>query len=495
MKKIVRVTGIALIVAIAVVSVVNAEVGSIPGGGWWSGEMIQNIGTSDATVVLTAYDAASSSTYEASATIAPNAAKNFIPPDIPGMPEGFQGSAVVSSDQPIKAIVNVTNRLAAGGSLGISGGEAAAQYQGVDGSAVADTLYFPMAKNDRYGKTTSFYIQNAGSASATATCVFKMDDGGVYTYTTPSIGSNQMVIVTPGDAGVPTTQAGRANIGSLTVSSAQPLAGVVMEYGTAESPATLLQSTRGFTSGDFDTKAYAPTVKQARYHRFTGIQVQNVEVAATVNVTLTLVGSRGACAGQTYVRTYANLGPGESHTFNQIAGQDGEMIDNCAASATIEGTGNIVAVVSESYLSAEVPPGEHQASTTYSAFPGQSVSASVSVPMYKENRYDKYTGLMIQNVSDVDATNVVIAFIGSAGDAAGNTYTSLPQTILAGASIELSRVSEKTGFWDGTAGLDDSTFGVKITADQDVVAIANEAVFPTAALLQDKNNYEGFNLQ
>lgn len=492
MKKIVRVTGVALIVAIAVVSVVSAEVGSIPGGGWWSGEMVQNVGTEQANVIITAYDGGSDYA-TVSTQLDPSEAKNFTPGDFIGMPDGFQGGAVVQSDQPIKAIVNVTNRLA--GDFGISGGEAAAQYQGIDGSAVADTLYFPMAKNDRFDKTTSFYIQNAGSAAATATCVFKMDDGGVYTYTTPSIAVNKMVIVNPGDAGVPTTQTGRANIGSLTVSSAQPLAGVVMEYKTAESPATLLQATRGFTANDFDTKLYAPTVKQARYNRFTGIQVQNVEVAATVNVTLTLVGSRGACDGQTYVRTYTGLGPGESHTFNQIAGQDGEMIDNCAASATIEGTGNIVAVVSESYLSGEIPIGKHQASTTYSAFPGKSVSAAVSVPMYKENRYDKYTGLMIQNVSDVDATNVVIAFIGSAGAAAGSTYTSLPQTIPAGASIELSKISEKTDFWDGTAAPSNSTFGVKVTADQDVVAIANEAVFQTATLLQDKNNYEGFNLQ
>jgi hypothetical protein len=115
--------------------------------------------------------------------------------------------------------------------------------------------------------------------------------------------------------------------------------------------------------------------------------------------------------------------------------------------------------------------------------------------MYKENRYDKYTGLTVQNVGSAEATNVVVTFMGSAGDAAGNTYTSASQTIPVGGSIELSRVSEKSGFWSGTAAPDGSVFGVKITADQNVVAIANEAVFPTSTLVQDKNNYEGFNLQ
>ncbi len=494
MKKLVRIVGAALIVALAAVGVVGAQsISSIPGSGWWSGEMVQNVGTDTAHVVVTAYGAGSEYA-TVSTDIDVDGAKNFTPNDFTGMADGFQGGAVVQSDQPIKAIVNVTNREA--GDFGVAGGEAAAQYQGIDGTAVATTLYFPMAKNDRYNKTTSFYIQNAGDAAATATCVFKMDDGGTYNYTTPSITVNEMVIVTPADAGVPSDGAGRNNIGSLTVSSVQTLAGVVMEYVTGESPATLLQSTRSFTAQDFDTKLYAPTAKQDRYGRFTGIQVQNVG-ASPVTVTVTLIGSRGGtdCVGQTFVKAYADLGPGESHTFNQIAGQDGAMVDNCAASATIEATGDVVAVVSESFTSAEVAGGTKQASTTYSAFADGAASTTVSVPMYKENRFDKYTGLMIQNVGSVEATNVIVTFVGSAGSAAGNTYTSLAQTIAAGGSIELSRVSEKTGFWDGTAAPSSSTFGVKITADQNTVAIANEAVFPGAALSQDKNNYEGFNLQ
>lgn len=490
MKKLIRVIGVVLVVSMTIVSVVSAN--GVPGSGWWSGEMVQNVGDETAHVVVTAYgDGEEHATV--STDIEPDGANNFTPNDFSGMGEGFQGAAVVQSDMPIKAVVNVTNREA--GDFGVVGGEAAAQYQGIDGSAVADTLYFPMAKNDRFDKTTAFYIQNAGSSADTAVCVFKMDDGGVYTYTTPSISSREMVLVTPSDAEVPSANTNRGNIGSLTVSSAQPLAGVVMEYKTNESPATLLQATRGFTSQDFDTKRYAPTIKQDRYGRFTGIQVQNVEVASSINVTITLVGSRGACDGQEYVRTYTDLGPGESHTFNQIAGQDGEMVDNCAASATIESTGNIVAVVSESFTSDRVNSGTKQASTTYSTFSDAAATQNVSVPMYKENRYSKYTGLMVQNVGSEEATNVVITFVGSAGGAAGNTYETSSQTIPPGGSIELSRVSEDTGLWSGTGAPSNSTFGVKIVADQNVVAIANEAVYPGATLSQDKNNYEGFNLE
>ncbi len=91
-----------------------------------------------------------------------------------------------------------------------------------------------------------------------------------------------------------------------------------------------------------------------------------------------------------------------------------------------------MAVVSESYVAGKIPAGQNQASTTYSAFSQALTTTKVGVPMYKENRFSKYTGLMIQNVSSTPATNVVVTLIGSAGAAAGNTYTTKPMTIAAG---------------------------------------------------------------
>src|SRR4030067_3792475 len=41
----------------------------LPGGGWWTGSRIQNVGTSTATVDMTAYHSASSSTYPATKPI------------------------------------------------------------------------------------------------------------------------------------------------------------------------------------------------------------------------------------------------------------------------------------------------------------------------------------------------------------------------------------------------------------------------------------------
>lgn len=469
---------------------------AIPGGGWWSGEQVQNVGSVSGDITVTAYDSASSSTYSSTKTIAAGASATFLPADFSGMPSGFIGSAIVSASVPIQAITNVTNRLA--GSYGVSGGLAAGQYQGM--TAGDTTLYFPLAKNNLYNKTTTFYIQNAGSSAATALATFHFG-GSPYTFTTPSIAPGAMVAVVPADAGAPSGTSGN---GSLVVTSSQPMAGVVMEAKTSENPATLLQATRGFTTADAGTVAYAPIIKNNLYGRFTGLQVQNVS-GGPVNITVAYTTS---CGGGPYSDSATGVASLSSATFVHLTGQT-NLPDGCLASATVTGTGNIVAIVSESYTAAflSANPGRSQESTTYSAFPNAAKTAKLSAPLFKENAYGKGTGLQVMNVGSSTATNVVLAFTGPTG-----TYTSMPQTITAGNSLTFVDVRNKApSFWNGTAmtpaalgGCPANTtgcgtngvFGVVVTADQPIVAIANESTYPFGAPLisQDKSNYECFNL-
>ena len=233
-----------------ITSIASAQ-GELSGGNWWSGEQVQNVGDSQATVSITAYDNASSETYTEDKLVDPGEAYTFTPFfEFLTMPDGFQGSAVVSSDQPIKAIVNVTNLKV--GDFGETGGKGAVQYQGVDGSAVDATLFFPLAKGDYYNATTTFYVQNAGTTAATADAVFTMRTGATYNFTTPSIGPNQMAVFSIYDTTYtpPGASGDDGRVGSLKVTSTQPLAGVQLEHATTENPATYVQGTRGFTPSD-----------------------------------------------------------------------------------------------------------------------------------------------------------------------------------------------------------------------------------------------------
>jgi hypothetical protein len=466
-----------------VTSAVAAQ--GIPGSGWWSGEQVQNVGSLSANLVVTAYDQASAS-YSYSTSVATGASTTVLPNNFSGMPNGFIGSAVVSSDQPIKAIVNVTNQLA--GSFGVSGGKAAAQYQGTE--AAATTLYFPLAKNNRFGKTTAFYLQNAGSSAATAQVTFKMDDGGVYNYTTPSIGANRMVLVSPANAGVPSTNTNRANIGSMTVTSAQPMAGTVFEYTVGEAIATVLNGTRGFTSSDFATKAYAPVVKNNRFGRFTGIQVQNVG-GSPITVTIDYKATSSNCAGLTAQDVRTNVAPGASTTVVQQAGTSNFQA-NCTGAATINGSGNFVAIVNEQNVT-----GAPTAGITYSAMPNSTVTTKVSLPLFKDQRFGFSSGLQIQNVGGSTATNVVATFVCKGNNSANTPFTAIsnPRTIAAGSAYLFYKPSGMPAgtFTGGNPfSLSGANCGVTVTSDQPIVAIVNET--PDTAGALDDNNYEGFNL-
>lgn len=481
-----------LVISLLVTMMALAQ-SNLPGGGWWSGQQVQNVGNDAATIMITAYDKGSSATYDTQDTVAAGASKVFMPGDFSGMPDGFQGSAVVSSDQPIRAVVNVTNRLAAGDTLGITGGKAAAQYQGIDGTAVANTLYFPMAKAGHYDKTSTFYIQNAGDSAISPVATFKMRSGATHTVNLPSISPNQMAVFSLFDAATfDDNQAANSSgrVGGMSITAGGPMAGVVMEHYTSESPATILQGTRGFTSVDFDTKAYAPGIKHNRYGRFTGIQVQNVS-GGTINVTVTYKGSAGACNGNTYTDSVTGLADGESHTFVQWEGKT-NLIPNCAASATIVGTGNIVAIVTESYRFDSVPV-SGQMMVMSSAIPDVAATAKLSAPTFKDDRYSKRTGLKIMNVGLAQATNIVATFNCTGG--ATFTAVSNPQTVAPGASVQFYTPSDDPGMFGANSfSSNNVTCGVVVTADQPIVALANESVIPGGTLEQDTNNYEGFNL-
>ena len=165
MKRLLRPTSIAAVIGAFLIATVVTASGGPPGGGFYSGQTIQNVGSSPATISVTVYNStdggvAGTHTYPG---IQPGSSVTFFASDVVAA-ASLIGSAVVSADQPIKAIVNVTNRQ--NGAIGVAGGTAAAQYGGVESPGT--TISFPLAKAQFGPKTTAFYIQNAGSADATS---------------------------------------------------------------------------------------------------------------------------------------------------------------------------------------------------------------------------------------------------------------------------------------------------------------------------------------
>jgi hypothetical protein len=505
-----------------------ALIATLPGGGWWFGAQVQNVGTGTAAVTFTTYDYATA-IYRRSDNIGQGGSMNYSPTSF-ALPGNFQGSSIASSTKDIRAIVNLTNRSITGYGDPNSTSPAAGQYQGM--ISTGTTLRFPLVKNEQGSpnapranqeKTTTIIIQNVGTAQTTvyATFVFpNLPDPNFY-YNT-SINPGRIAVFDPINARNnsnqhPPTGDTTDALGSLTVTASQNLAGIALEHYTLEDHATVLQATRGLTDDDRDTILYAPINKNYRYDRFTGLTVQN---AGSGSITITVIyyfDQDAYCpqSGQVTVTT-SNVASGVSVTFPSSAFPAG-----CFASARITASGGsdpkIVAIINESFTGAYLAthPDHAQEMTSYNAIPNKYASKNLSAPLFKENSYSKGTGLTVQNVGGSTA-HVVATFKNNNSQIfVTNTMNIDPNKAIVLQDMRLLQGNPNPPSWwhgwNGTAmtssalGCAEGTsngcgangvFSVILTSDQNIVGIANESTYPflTPLINQDKSNYEAFSL-
>jgi hypothetical protein len=96
-------------------------------------------------------------------------------------------------------------------------------------------------------------------------------------------------------------------------------------------------------------------------------------------------------------------------------------------------------------------------------------------------------------VGNVSATNIVATFKCVGG--ATFTAISLPQSAQSGGAVQFYTPSDDPIFTGSNPFSSNNVVcGATITADQPIVAIANESPIPGGSFEQDNNNYEGFNL-
>lgn len=484
MSKKLGLVGLVIVVLLIGASLVAAQ-SNLPGSGWKSGQQIQNVGSSNATIVFDAYSTdgnATNCSIPGSGPVAPGASVTFLTDIHCPVPAGFIGSAVVSADQPIAAIVNVNNR-------GTS--SAAGQYRGTDGSDVSTSIAFPLVKNAYSGRTTTFYVQNASASANNITATFRVG-ATTYTLNKPNVPGNAMVVISPADA-TPPVPAGA--VGSLTVTGTQPLAGTSLEHEASAAVAQNLQASKAFTPSDYDTTAYCPLVRNGHTanNQTTGIQVQNVSGSAQkVKVDYAYQVGGGAAQAKS-VESPNALAPNESFTFfggDPLLG----LPANAVGSATVSGLGGgDVAVVVNDRGFASVNPNRV---TTYTCFAKSSTTGEIVLPLYKEYNGGNTTGIQVQNVGAAPAV-ATITYTPSVGTpvvlATANPIPVGSSFTFFGVSGAQAGVTVVSG---SAAALSNTVGGVKVSSAQPIVAIANESSIagPTSAPSgQDTKNYEGFN--
>jgi len=485
------------VVAIAIVIAIMATGGAsaaLPGSGWNTNVQVQNVGTGPATVQITSYGVSGGPKTSVSKTITDiGGSATFLASTELNLTSGDQGAGIISSDQPLFGILFVTN-YAAG-----TANTASAIVRGIGSEKTATTLNFPLAKKNWGGakKTTTFYVQNAGSNSTTITATMSVL-GGTCTPTpkTYSIPASQQVNFTPQDLGCTAASYG----GVTVVSSGEKLAGVVLEHDdSAASPAggsRVVQGTTGFTPADYDTKLLAPIIKKGwgANKNVTGLQVQNVGPAdipiGGLVISYTIVG--GPMGVGTVVNETNTAVVAKGAAFNSL---HPSLVNGTLASAEVavkNPTGRIVGIVNENR-----PLGTTVfRNTTYSMLAAKDAATKVSLPLVKEyygGQGGRCTGIQVFAVGG--SAIMKLTYTSSAGTYAVQTNSAVASKTFLRISDNFTSDITITG---GTAanfkGKNFAVTAESLTSGVKLVAVGNESFCPGATRDEDDANYEGFPL-
>jgi len=420
-----------------------------------SGFQVQNLGTGTANISIVYYNQDGTVATTVNDTIAVSSSKTYFP-IAPAAP--FNGSVVISSDQPVVAISNL---------LGDS-----PQYGASTNSfsAGATDVSLPLVMRGNSGFDTWFNVQNVGSSDAN--CNVSYVPGSAGTATT------EAKTIKPGAAQTfdqsTNTAMGTKFVGSANVSCNQPVVASLMQINT--SGFKVLMGYNGFTGGS--TTVNMPLIMAKNSGYYTGIQIQNVGTATT-NVTVNYSANTAGSFTPT-ANTCNSLAAGASCTRIQLGGQwTGQYVGS--ATVTNSAAQPLVAIVNQ------VCPGGLSAcssavGTASEGFDPSTATNNVSAPLVMANNSGYYTGIQVQNVG-TSAVDVTITYgPNSAGAFAPTADTTT--SLAAGASWT---VIQTGGAWTGNSYVGSA----QITATGPIVALVNE-INPTAAGDQFFT-YNGFN--
>ncbi len=439
-----------LVIALAVAALLltAASLGA-QGGTWVSGVTVQNLSaTSVANITITFYKQDGSVAHSLTDTISAGGQKTWYLPDVPSLADGFIGSAVVSSDQPVAAIVNTQVPTTGTGTM--ENPNRVGTSTGVLDTKVGPKAYVTQIMNAYYGWNSYLAVQNAGASNTTVTVHYYDDTGTEVDTETHLIPANASYVFRQelnGD--LPSNFVGSAVIDG----GGQDIA-VVCNFYSAGTDHTTAQfhSYNGFTSGA--TKLYAPRVVKDYYNYQSGLKVQNISETSSTTITVTY-----HFGGSTYVQTSPTIGPGQA--WGPYLGSEGQVPElagvSGSGSAVIESGGAIVATINEDN---RVDPAGR--GVTYNAFLDGEQTSTVSFPQVTAEYYGYSSGVQIQNVGTASA-DLTVTYSGQApfavmGIAPGESWSQF--------------APNATGMTPGH-GNDDYNGSVTVTSAQDIVGIAN----------------------
>jgi len=418
---------------------------------WTSGFQVQNLSsTTEASIIIWYYNQdGTEAIAPVSDAIPAMSSKTYYPIHTA---DGFNGSVVVESTEPVVAIANT---------LGNN-----PQYMASTESfaAGATSVSLPLIMRANAGYYTWFNVQNAGQTDATVAVEFIPGSSGTG-YTEPS------VVIKPGASHTfnqrDLAALGVKFVGSAIITSDVPVVATVMQVGETYRN---MMGYNGFTAGS--TTVSMPLIMSNNNGFYTGVQVQNVGTAAT-DITV----DYGTNIGGTFnpVNDTATLQPGESTTFLHNTGQFGTP--KYIGSATITTTGQpVVAIVNQVLL------GGVALGTAYNGFDPAAATTQVSAPLIMANNSGFYTGIQVQNVGG-SAVQITVDY----GPNIAGTFSPANEVVTIQPGDSYNSI-QNDGVWAGNKYIGSLT--VTSAAGSQIVMIVNQFL-PSGS--DTFMSYNGFN--
>jgi len=380
-----------------------------------------------ANIVVTFYDLNGSTSYTMNDTIGAGASKTYIQSAMSGVPSGFNGSVVISSDQSIASIVNQSTT----GSAIYNG-----SYTGF--SSGSTSFYLPVILNNYYGYHTEISIQNAGSSPVNVTVSYSTA-GCTDTKSSLAVGAAVRFSNTT------TCSGGLNGNGSATISATGPVVAVVNQIaGSSPGPARNMEQTyNGFSTSDGAPTLYSPIALNAYYGFNTSFQVQNIG-SGPMNITATYSDGK--------VATVNNVAAGKAATFLQ--NQEGHAASWTGSAVITNNTGqNMVGIV-------------NQASSAMAASFNMFAAGATTwaLPSLLKSYYTYNSAFQVQNISG-GPVNVTVTYDDGKTASANNVANNNVATFI-------QKNETHANGWAGSA---------RVTATGNVVVVVNQDSTQTGA--------------
>lgn len=388
---------------------------------------VMNKDATDSANVVASYINASGVEDAAISAVIPALSSAGFPITSSGLPDGWEGSVIVSADKDITAFGQIRW---SGGQFG--DGQTAGAYNGFGQNATANTLYFPSLKARAGNQFSKISIQSAEGASSSATTTFSVNfynrDGTLATTLanqTVNKGAQKTYDLLD-DVNLPADWNG-----SAVVQSASPLAGVATTHWKGYSTAY-----SAVTSGG--TVAYVPEarrrLKNGQWDQYTSIVVQNLDTTDAANVKVDWYDRSG-----TLLHTFNDTIPANSSNgYNTRFGAD---IPNSAALDAAVGNkwnGSLVItstngkqIVAVSTLQWTSISSAGESGTSYTS--ESTGSARILIPASfrrTDSSWKQFSGVIVQNIGSTACSNFTVDWI----DRDGNKMLSYSDSLNAGIS-------------------------------------------------------------